>query len=115
MFDDFTHHVRAAAQMCNFKCTSTTCTVQETLIRDQIIIGTSNQTIREEALKKQWTLNELTTEGRKMESGSIAISEIKTEPDADVNRTKGGAYSRKHKQGEHKGKRFLCWKCEKET
>ena len=39
-------------------------------IRDQIVVGTHNEKIREEALLKSWKLAELRTEGMKLESAS---------------------------------------------
>ena len=40
-FDDFVHRVNADAQLCVFKCENKSCDVQDTLICDQIIVGTS--------------------------------------------------------------------------
>ena len=37
-FDNLTHRVRAEAGPCDFTCTSDTCTVKNTLIRDQIVV-----------------------------------------------------------------------------
>ena len=39
-FDDFTHRVRGDAELCEFTCTNTGCTVKDVLIRDQILVGT---------------------------------------------------------------------------
>ena len=43
--------MKAEADLCEFKCTSINCTVKDTLIRDQILIGTNNEAIHEDALK----------------------------------------------------------------
>ena len=79
------------------------CTVQDTLIRDQIIVGTSNETVREDALKNQWNLTDLTKNGRIIESSAVAVTKIKPEPNFDINKT-----------GKSKEK-FICWKCEKQS
>ena len=41
--DDFIHRIKADAELCDFKCESNACNVHETLIRDQIIVGTSSE------------------------------------------------------------------------
>ena len=90
-FDDFVHRVQTNADQCDFKCTNDNCSVSKTLIRDQLIIGTSNLHIRDEALKKQWSLDDLIKEGRVIESGAIAASEMKRDNARhDIDRTKRG-------------------------
>ena len=91
-FDNFTHRVKAVALLCDFKCDDAGCTVQDTLIRDQIIVGTSNETVREDALKNQWNLTDLTKNGRIIESSAVAVTKIKPEPNFDINKT--GKYSK---------------------
>ena len=76
------------AELCEFKCVSDACNVRDTLIRDQLIVGTHSETIRQDALKNQWQLDDLIKNGRITESGVIAASEIKTETKYDVNRTR---------------------------
>ena len=58
-FDDFTHRNQAESELCDFTCTHADCTVKKLLIRDQILVGTNNETIRQEALKNQWELDDL--------------------------------------------------------
>ena len=130
-FDDFTHRVRGDAELCEFTCTNTGCTVKDVLIRDQILVGTNNEAIRDEALKRQWDLTELLKQGRLTESSIIAASEIKAEEhggDYEINRAKAGPYSSKKgksgRSGNHqsskskkggsspKKSKFLCFKCE---
>ena len=72
-FDDFTHRVKAEAVLCDFKCTNENCMVQNTLIREQIIVGTCNEAIREDALKNQWDLANLTQNGHTMESSQLHL------------------------------------------
>ena len=55
-FPAFCNRVETEARMCNFKCTSANCTAEAIAVRDQIIIGTNNTRIREEALMKSWEL-----------------------------------------------------------
>ena len=50
-FPVFCNRVYKEAQHCNFKCKHDDCTAEETAIRDQIIVGTIHNKIREEALK----------------------------------------------------------------
>ena len=57
-----------------------TTNVCETPIRDQIIVGTVNVNICEETLKNQWELDEFVKQGHITESGDIAASKVKTEP-----------------------------------
>ena len=58
------------------KCEHAECSAETTAIRDQIIIGTHNSTIREEALKKSWDLETLCCEGMKIESAVRGGAEI---------------------------------------
>ena len=62
-FDDFVYRVKAEAKHCHFKCNNKGCTVKDILIRDQILVSTNNETIREDALKNQWNLNDLLRKG----------------------------------------------------
>ena len=59
---------------------------------DQIIIGVASEQIREEALKKSWSLNDLRKEGMHMESAAKGASEIAGEG-SSINRV--GRYSMK--------------------
>ena len=62
-FTAFCNRVDAEAKHCQLNCESGTCTAESTAIRDQIVIGTLNSTIREEALMKSWDLATLRREG----------------------------------------------------
>ena len=111
-FDDFVHRVKSEAELCKFKCASNVCNVRDTLIRDQLIVGTHSEPIRQDALKNQWQLDNLIKNGRITESGVIAASEIKTETKYDVNRTRTPMNKLRDRS---KHKQFICWKCESET
>ena len=52
------------------------CSAEDTSVRDQIVIGTINDQIREEALKKSWTLETLRKEGMHMESAAKGTLQI---------------------------------------
>ena len=69
-FTAFCNRVMKEAKHCNFNCDTRSCTAEETAIRDQIIIGTREQSIRQEALKKSWDLKNLRKEGMQMESAA---------------------------------------------
>lgn len=75
-FQPFCNRVQKEAKHCNFKCVSPTCTAEEISIRDQIVIGTHENQIRKQALKKSWDLKTLRTEGMKMESAARSGAEI---------------------------------------
>ena len=101
-FDEFVNRVKHDANSCDFSCASDTCSVRTTLIRDQVIIGTSDDEIRKAALKEEWTLADLQGKGRKIEAASIGAAKIKKEaPDSDVRRLPG-RYSKKAPKQEKK-------------
>ena len=52
-FDAFVTDVKREAERCSFTCTSADCNVRDTLVRDRIIIGTTNNEIQKNALKNQ--------------------------------------------------------------
>ena len=117
-FDDFAYRIQAEAELCDFKCSSNDCTVKDILIRDQILVGTDNEVIRQEALKNQWGLDDLFKKGRITEPGILAASEIKSEPKYEVRRAKTSPYSRKSRDKQKaklSSKKFICWKCEEEN
>ena len=116
-FDVFVNRVKQEANSCEFTCASGTCTVKDVMIRDQIIIGTSDNAIRKEALNEQWSLADVQAKGRKMEAAAVGAERIKQEATsnikkevADVNRTKPGKYSRKGGKGKKK-KKGQCGNC----
>ena len=48
-FDSYVIRVKREAVNCDFKCELPECTVADTLIRDQIIFGTTDDEIRKQA------------------------------------------------------------------
>ena len=111
-FIAFCNRVEAEAGHCTFKCESDTCSAQEIAVRDQIVIGTVNDEIREEALKKSWTLATLRKEGMRMESASKGASQIAG--DSDVNKI--GKYSfrntkNKGTKAPQQSKKVNCYFC----
>ena len=97
-FDNFAHRVTAQSKQCKFSC-GDTCTVPDIMIRDQLIIGTQNADIRENALREQWDLKDLINNGRKIESASHCSQRIQEETvdTAGINRAQKGRYSTKNK------------------
>ena len=94
-FESFTIRVKREAKNCDFKC-GDTCTVIDTMVRDQILFGTRDPEVRKAALKDQWKLEDLLTKGRAIEASDYGAAAIKQEPTENVNRTKPGRYSRKY-------------------
>ena len=78
-FPGFCNQVLKEAKHCTFKCSDAECTAEDIAIRDQIVIGTHENAIREEALKNSWDLNTLQSEGMKMESAARSGAEISGE------------------------------------
>ena len=66
-FPAFCNRVAKEAKHCHFNCENNDCTAEDTAVRDQIIIGTNDANIREEALLPSWDLKTLRQEGMKME------------------------------------------------
>ena len=86
-FSAFCNRVEAAGKTCHFcECTKG-CRVEEFGIRHHIIIATTNDTIREEAVLKDWNLVDLRTNGMKYESAAAGEEEI-----CGVHINKLGAY-----------------------
>ena len=96
-FDSFTIRVKREARKCDFSCANANCTVTDTLARDQIIIGVTSNEIRQHALKNQWNLTDLISNGRRLEAANIGVERIKHNSSlADMSRVKRpGKYSRK--------------------
>jgi hypothetical protein len=106
-FEAFTIRVKREANNCDFKCTAARCTVSDTMVRDQILFGTRDAEIRKNALKEQWQLADLLTNGRAIEASDIGAATIKQEPlNDEIRRTKPGRYSRKHKSNQKNTSRY---------
>ena len=119
-FDDFVNEVKKASSYCQFKCAAPTCSVNNTLIRDRIVIGMSDEEFKTKALEEQWDLGKLETQGRKAEAAKAGTQEMKERSSVRVERvSKPGKYSRKTKQKkELEGSRGggskpkpKCWYC----
>ena len=121
-FDAFSIRVKREAENCSFKCASAECNVKDTLIRDQILIGTREDEVRKNALKDQWKLTDLLTKSRTIIASDRGLAAIKQEPLEDVRRARPGPYSRKNssrnnKDHRHSGrdnipnKGSLCERC----
>ena len=100
-FDLFVIRVKKEAQACDFSCASADCSVRDTLIRDQLLIGTIDDEIRRQALKEEWGLLDLVSKGRSIEAASkgAALIKVKEEPPSEINRMgRPGKYSKKSRQ-----------------
>lgn len=112
-FPAFCNRVCKEAKHCNFKCEHEDCTAESTAIRDQIIIGTINDKIREEALKNAWGLEELRREGMHIESAAKGVEELSGENMVN----KMGKYSYKNMNKKPRtvtGKPRACYYCGQE-
>ena len=98
-FELFALRVKKEAENGNFSCDHEQCDVKKTMIRDQIIIGTSDDRIREKALSEQFSLDDLINTGKSMEAAARNAATLKDDPIVDINRTRGpGPYSKKGRQ-----------------
>ena len=87
------------------------CTAEDTAIRDQIIIGTTDAKIREEAVKNSWDLPKLRKEGMQIESATKGLEELNNENPIN----KMGKYSFKNiKQKKNNSKPRACYYCGQE-
>ena len=93
-FHGFCNRVEKESKTCYFKCENTNCTADKIAVRDQVVIGTINSKIREEALLKSWNLNELRQEGMKIEAAMRGESELSAN-DHSSSVNKIGKYSYK--------------------
>ena len=66
----FCNLVEAAGKTCTFFECKKNCKAEEYAMRDQILIGTNNETIRERAMLKNWNLQELCQNRMKYESAA---------------------------------------------
>lgn len=81
------------------------------MARDQIIIGTNNPDIQRNALKEQWNLKDLITNGRLIQAATIGTDRLNLETPPQIGRVgkKGGRFSKKaalrNRQDDNKNKR----------
>lgn len=106
-FPAFCNRVYKDAKHCNFKCHNENCTAEDTAIRDQIIIGTTHDKIREEALKNSWDLQKLRMQGMQIESATKGLQELNNENPVN----KMGKYSYKNTKKPEYGKPRSCYYC----
>ena len=123
-FDSFVNSVKNEAKNCNFKCQSDTCNVSETLLPDQIIIGVTDEDLRKNALKEEWTLQQLEDHGRRTEAAALGAAALTDNNDyANISKT-AGKYSKKYRKKEKlysskkdsqynppKKDSFVCFRC----
>ena len=92
-FHAFCNRVDKESKSCYFNCDSPNCNADKIAVRDQVVIGTTNNKIKEEALLKSWKLDDLRKEGMKIESAMKGEAEISNSAVIDVNKV--GKYSYK--------------------
>ena len=78
--------------------------------RVQIIIGTTHNKIREEALKNSWDLQKLRREGMQIESATKGVDELSGENPIN----KMGKYSYRNMNKKPQGKPKACYYCGQE-
>ena len=101
-FSAFCNRISKEGNTCSFcDCAADSdCTAANTAIRDQIVIGTHQEKIREKALLKGWALDDLRKEGMKIESAARGEERISHR---DVNKL--GKYSYKNIPKKNEGVR----------
>ena len=98
-FSTFCNRVENEGRECTFcDCNATSdCTSTKTAVRDQIVIGTESEKIKEQALRKSWDLDTLRKEGMKIESAAKGEESISA---GAVNKIGSYSFSNIRKQKE---------------
>ena len=115
-FDSFVNEIKKQAKNCAFTCKRKDCTVADTLIRDQIIIGIRDEEFRKNAVKEEWEFADLEIHGRRAEAAVIGAAALEEQREYKVERLKPGKYSRKTSTRERVQKdstndQFNCFRC----
>ena len=106
----FMNRVEAEAKHCQFNCESDDCTAEMTAVRDQVLIGTVNNTVREEALLKSWDLKTLRREGVQIESAQKSGAEIAGEAVNKIHKY-SNRYQDKKTPVKKSNKKIQCYFC----
>lgn len=110
-FAAFCNRIDKEGKTCTFcACTAEIqCNAVNTAIRDQIVIGMHNEKIREQALVKSWSLEELKKEGMKLESASRGEEKLSQ----SVNKLGKYSYKNIEKQKDHVNQKIKkeCFRC----
>ena len=110
-FDQFINRVRREITYCDFHCNED----RVSICRDQIVRGVRYAKIREGALKNDWNMADLITNGRRIEAAGRSMQEfndenrapgIKSEPAFHLNRSRG------NRRQFRKPKSDVCSYCE---
>ena len=110
-FNAFCNRVEETGRTCYFtNCTANDCNAADVAIRYQIVIGTSNEAIREKAMLKDWKFGDLRMKGMKLESAVTGEQQITHQ----VNKI--GSYSyrsidRKHQKNTGRESSNKCYRC----
>lgn len=97
-FETFSNRVTEQANSCQFKCDSADCNIPNIMIRDQLIFGTNNTEIRQQALKQQWNLKDLLKNARVIETATFSSQHMQDNSQKSVSRVRPGRYSKKTRQ-----------------
>ena len=73
-FEKFVIRIRDSAAVCNFQCTKAQCNVLETMMRNQLIFGTSSAKTRKQALHEQWNLKDMISKVRSLEAARKGLN-----------------------------------------
>ena len=111
-FSAFCNRVDEAGKECHFcDCdTDANCTASQYAIRDQIVIGTHDQTIREKSMLKDWNLADLRSKGMKCESASAG--EEKISGSGAINRLGKYSYKNLKKTNGKVKTEARCYRCD---
>ena len=118
-FDMFAIRTKRLAQSCKFKCANEDCDVWKVLVRDQLLFGTTNKSLREKALSEQWNFDDLIKQGKTIEAASRGAESIKIKQEptgSGINRTgMSGKYSKKTRNKEKATNGKKCKNCSSTT
>ena len=82
----FCNKVEKETQHCDFKCKSRYCTSKKVTTRYQIIIRTTDDKIREEALKNSWDIKRV--KGEEIHTQSVVHGMFELSGESDINKVR---------------------------
>ena len=88
-FDSFVNEIKNTAKNCHFRCAAAMCDVADTLLPDQIIIGVRDEDFRKNALKEEWTLQQVENNNRRAEAAARGAAALTEDLYPKVDRTYG--------------------------
>ena len=106
-FSTFCNKVEAGGKACTFCECGSDCSAEEYAIRDQIVIGRTNENICKKAMIKNWKLAELRQKEMKHESAAAGEEKISN---CDVNKV-GVYFYQRIKNEKTKLSTKKCYRC----